>query len=125
MANALKKTKEIARRASKETPKTGTTAARQRRASRDRLNCRIDTRIKQRAEEAASLLGQDLTAFTETALNEKAQEVLEREARIVLSERDFQRFLDSINHPDPPTPELQRARQAYRQMSQEHPEGNW
>ena len=93
-------------------------------AVRDRLNCRIDRRIKARAEEAATLLGQDLTAFTETALNEKAQEVLEREERIVLSERDFERFVESINNPQPPTPALVAARRAYRQLQAEFPDHN-
>ena len=94
------------------------------RTVRDRLNCRIDHRIKERAEAAAILLGQDLTAFTETALDEKAQEVLEREERIVLSERDFARFVESINNPQPPTQALIEARRAYRQLQTEFPDNN-
>lgn len=94
------------------------------RVVRDRLNCRIDGRIKERAEAAAILLGQDLTSFTETALNEKAQEVLEREERIVLSERDFARFVESISGPQPPTQALIEARRAYRQLQKELPENN-
>lgn len=94
------------------------------RTVRDRLNCRIDGRIKERAEAAAILLGQDLTAFTETALDEKAQEVLEREERIVLSESDFARFVESINNPQPPTQALIEARRAYRQLQTEFPDNN-
>ena len=94
------------------------------RVVRDRLNCRIDGRIKERAEAAAILLGQDLTAFTETALDEKAQEVLEREERIVLSERDFARFIESINNPQPPTQALTDARRTYRQLQAEFPDNN-
>ena len=94
------------------------------RATRDRLNCRIDARIKSRAEEAALVLGQDLTAFTEIALNEKALEVLEREERILLSERDFQRFIDTLNQPKPPTPQLIAARRAYQRLQVDHPENN-
>ncbi len=122
MSDVLKPTKNPTPRASKSNtpsraPKT--------RAVRDRLNCRIDGRIKARAEEAAILLGQDLTAFTETALDEKAQKVLEREERIVLSERDFERFLEIINDPKPPTPALVAARQAYRKLQAEFPDNNF
>ena len=67
MAKALKKS----------TTKTPEATSRRRPMQRDRLSCRIDPKIKQRAEDAALLLGQDLTAFTESALNEKAQAVIE------------------------------------------------
>lgn len=105
-------------------PKTSQPRVSKTRPVRDRLNCRIDGRIKARAEEAAQVLGQDLTAFTETALDEKAQEVLAREERIVLSERDFERFVEIINNPKPPTPALIAARRAYQQLQAELPESN-
>jgi uncharacterized protein (DUF1778 family) len=95
------------------------------RTVRDRLNCRIDGRIKARAEEAALVLGQDLTAFTEMALDEKAQKVLDREERIVLSERDFDRFVEIINAATPPTPSLVEARKAYRKLQAEFPDNNF
>ena len=81
-----------------------------------RLNCRVDARIKQRAEEAARLLGQSITDFTEAALAEKAQAVFERAGRIELSERDFDRFVEAINRPAAPTPALQEAAEEYRRV---------
>ncbi len=86
-----------------------------------RVNCRVNARIKQQAEEAASLLGQSLTDFTESALAEKAQAVLERQERIVLSERDFARFVAGIEKPDAPTLELQKAMAEYRQVKAAFP----
>jgi uncharacterized protein (DUF1778 family) len=71
-----------------------------------RLNCRVSARIKHRAEEAAALLGQSITDFTESALADKAQAVLERHERIVLSERDFARFVAAIAKPAEPTEAL-------------------
>lgn len=65
---------------------------------------------------------QDLTTFTEIALNEKAQNVLEREKRLLLSERDFEHFVHSMENPQPATATLSEARRAYRQLQQEHPE---
>jgi uncharacterized protein (DUF1778 family) len=94
-------------------------------AASDRLNCRISPAIKQQAEEAAHLLGQSITAFTEAALAEKAQGILERQERIVLSERDFARFVEVINNPRPAGPALKRAAEQYKAVSLKHPDANW
>ena len=91
----------------------------------DRLNCRISPAIKQRAEEAAQLLGQSITAFTEAALAEKAQSVLEQHEKLILSERDFERFMEAIHNPQPPTPALVVAMRDYEKMRAENPDGNW
>ena len=89
-----------------------------------RLSCRVSVRIKRKAEEAASLLGQSMTDFTEAALADKAQAVLEQHERIALSERDFARFVELIETPKPPTPRLQEAIAEYRRLKAEHPESN-
>lgn len=110
------------------TPKTQTAnvaTSRRRAVHRDRLSCRIDTQIKQRAEEAATLLGQDLTAFTESALNEKAQAVIQQEQKLLLSDQDFEKFVAALNNPPAPTPALVAARHNLRQLREAHPEGNW
>jgi uncharacterized protein (DUF1778 family) len=52
-----------------------------------RLSCRVSARIEIRAEEAAAVLGLSITGFTEAALADKAQAVLEQHERIILSER--------------------------------------
>ncbi|MGI4791281.1 MAG: DUF1778 domain-containing protein [Janthinobacterium lividum] len=89
-----------------------------------RLNCRVSARIKKRAEDAASILGQSITDFTEAALEEKAQGVLERHERIVLSERDFAQFVAMIENPRPPTPELRDAMAEYQRLKAQFPESN-
>ena len=90
-----------------------------------RLSCRVNPRIKQRAEEAAALLGQSMTDFTEAALKEKAEAILEQVHKIQLSERVFERFATAINTPTPPTNELVAAMQEYERQRAEEPEGNW
>ena len=89
-----------------------------------RLNCRVSARIKHEAEKAASVLGQSITDFTESALAEKAQDVLEKHARITLSERDFARFVASLENPAPPTPQLRKAINDFRRLRAAHPDAN-
>lgn len=90
-----------------------------------RLSCRVSAPIKKRAEEAASLLGQSITGFTEAALAEKADAVLARFERITLSERDFAAFAAAVSNPPAPTAALQEAAREYRRLRAEQPEGNW
>src|SRR5271165_1712478 len=87
-----------------------------------RLSCRVSARIKNRAEEAAAVLGQSITDFTEAALADKAQAVLDQNERILLSERDFARFVASLESPEPPTEKLRKAMADYQQLKAEHPE---
>lgn len=44
--------------------------------------------------------------------------------RIILSERDFARFVECLNNPQPPTQTLIEARRAYRQLQKELPGNN-
>ena len=90
-----------------------------------RLNCRVDARIKQRAEEAASLLGQSITDFTEMAIAEKANAVLAEHGRIVLSQRDFDLFVEVLEQPPSPTEKLRDSAREYRRLKETDPEGNW
>ncbi|MBS1717430.1 MAG: DUF1778 domain-containing protein [Armatimonadetes bacterium] len=84
-----------------------------------RLSCRVSTQIKKRAEEAAALLGQSITDFTESALADKAQAVLAEHARIVLTERDFKLFVDSLAAPAPPTAALKKSVEELRKATGE------
>lgn len=96
-----------------------------RRSESSRLSCRLDARIKRRAAEAAALIGQSITGFTEAALEERADSVFRQVERLELSGRDFQRFLDAIATPAPPTPELAIAMKEYEQARNAEPEGGW
>lgn len=88
----------------------------------DRINCRISPTLKARVEEAAQTLGQSITAFTETALAEKAHSVLAEQERIVLSEQQFARFVEILEDPAPPAPALVRAMQEYQSTKAAHPD---
>ncbi len=88
----------------------------------DRLNCRISPVIKQQAEAAAQVMGLSITAFTETALAEKAQHILAEQERIVLSEAQFARFVEILEDKTPPTPALQKAMQKYQATKAAQPD---
>lgn len=88
----------------------------------ERLNCRISLVVKQQAEAAAQVMGLSITAFTETALAEKAQHVLAEQERIVLSETQFARFVEILEDKTPPTSALQEAMKQYQTAKAAHPE---
>ena len=90
-----------------------------------RLSCRISAPIKKRAEDAAKLLGQSITAFTETALAEKAEDVFAKLGVIRLSERDFDLFVRTINADMEITPKMKQAAEEYKQFRRENPNSNW
>lgn len=53
-----------------------------------RMNFRVDLTIKNRIAKAAHIVGQDLTEFAVSTLNEKAQDIIERYDRFELSESE-------------------------------------
>lgn len=93
-------------------------------SSQARINCRINFLIKKRAEDAAEILGQSITSFTEAALAEKAEEVFKRFGTLNLSERDFDKFVETINNPPAPTAKLKKAAEEYKRLREENPESN-
>ena len=115
MADALKKSDSPTKRRQPKAPRRPA-------GERERLNFRLDPRIKQRAEDAAALLGQDLSTFAESALDEKALAVIAREERLALSERDFARFVESLSAPRPAGARLKDAAEKYKAQSRQHPE---
>lgn len=80
-----------------------------------RLSCRIRPVVKEQAEAAARLLGQSITDFAETALEEKAKAVLFENERIVFSEQAFRQFVATLSAaPETPSEKLQNAVAAYK-----------
>jgi len=85
--------------------------------SDSRIHCRISSALKERVERAAELCGQSITSFTELALAEKAQKVLNQEERIQLSQSAFQAFRALLEAPpEPPSSKLMAAIENYKQQ---------
>jgi uncharacterized protein (DUF1778 family) len=83
-----------------------------------RLSCRIRPKVKEQAEAAARLLGQSITDFAETALEEKAQHVLAESERILLTEQAFEEFVAAISgEPEKPSEKLLAAVDFYKKHS--------
>ena len=83
-----------------------------------RLSCRINPGVKEQAEEAARLLGQSITDFTETALAEKARNVIAENERILVSEHAFEEFVAAISQePKQPSEKLLSAIDEYHKHS--------
>lgn len=80
-----------------------------------RLAFRLKPELKERIEEAAALLGLSLTDFVLSTLSERSSEVLDRQRRITLSDRDRDRFLDALNRPGRPVPALVNTLQKQRE----------
>lgn len=81
-------------------------------SSQSRLNFRLAPEIKKRIARAAALTGRDLTEFAVAALNEKAEEVLERHDHLLLVSKDYHFFLDALSVKDAPKPSNRSIRTA-------------
>jgi uncharacterized protein (DUF1778 family) len=74
-----------------------------------RFDLKMDAKEKEFVARAAALLGTTMSAFVRSAAKEKARELLDRDARITLSEHDFQAFNLAICGAFTPNPALENA----------------
>ena len=56
--------------------------------------------------------------------SEDTHMLLNLNARILLSERDYARLVSTLDNPKPPTPELQAAIAEYQRLKAAYPEAN-
>ena len=77
-----------------------------------RFDLKLDAEDKDLLSRAASLMGTTMAGFVLSAAKEKAQNMLELEARVTLSKRDFQAFNMAIGGAFAPNPVLQGALKA-------------
>lgn len=75
----------------------------------ERLDVRITRRDKRLIEKAALVTGQPVTSFVLSSALDRAREALERESRVVLSERDGKAFLRLLEEDRAPAGALVRA----------------
>lgn len=78
-------------------------------AKTDRLEMRLSPEQKELLERAAALTGQPLTGFALSHLIDRAQEILDRHQKTVLSRRDQELFLGILESDAEPVSALKRA----------------
>jgi uncharacterized protein (DUF1778 family) len=74
-----------------------------------RITARVTGDLKERAEEAASLSGRTLTDFIVEAIQEKADEVIDRQRILELTERDMDALLAALDKPVEPNAAMRRS----------------
>ena len=74
-----------------------------------RFDLKMDADEKAIVAKAAALLGTTMAGFVRAAAKEKAQVLLEREARLTLTDRDFTAFASALDSAFAPNPTLKAA----------------
>lgn len=75
----------------------------------ERLEIRISHNERRQFEEAAFLLGMNLSEFIRRTALEKSVEVIRNENAIILSNEDRDAFLHALEHPPKPNKKLKEA----------------
>ena len=78
-----------------------------------RLDIRLDPDRKHLIEQAASLLGQSISAFTVSSAVRQASEIVERFGTFSLSDHDRDAFLAVLDNPSKPNTRLKKAFKAH------------
>lgn len=81
-----------------------------------RFDLTMDASDKDVVSRAAALMGTTMAAFVRTAAKEKAQELLDRQSRITMTEQDFDAFTQALNGAFQPNAALQKAMGAARTL---------
>lgn len=74
-----------------------------------RFDLKLDADDKDILAKAAALMGTTMAGFVRSAAKEKAQALLERETRVVLSRRDAESFVSALDAAFSPNPALKQA----------------
>ena len=74
-----------------------------------RFDLKMDAEEKNVIAKAAALMGTTMAGFVRSAAKEKAEQMLERESRITLAQRDFMAFASALETAFAPNEALQKA----------------
>ncbi len=84
-------------------------------AKEKRIDIRVSQQQKELLEEAAGLKGMSLSTYLLSRGLEAARDDIESHRRLILSDRDRDRFLDLLAEPPAPNPSLRKATRQYRE----------
>ena len=84
-------------------------------ATSARFDLKLDSEDKKMFAQAATLMGTTMAGFVRAAAKEKARHVIDQEARLVLTKRDFDAFSAALNRDFTPNQPLREALTRARQ----------
>ena len=87
------------------------------RARGERLEARVTSQMKAMIEQAAALEGRTVTDFMLMSVREAAQIVIENHARLDITVRDRQAFVDAFLNPQPVNDRLRDTVRRYRDLT--------
>jgi uncharacterized protein (DUF1778 family) len=85
-------------------------------AKTERIAIRVTPAVKERAEQAAGLVGRSLSDFATEALEEKAEAVIRDRYVLELSDRDMDALLAALENPPPLNDAMLRAIERRRRL---------
>ena len=83
---------------------------------RDRLEIRTSDKERRQFEEAAQLLGMNLSEFLRRTALEKSVEVIRKNNSLVLSNEDRDAFLNALENPQEPNKKLKQAMKHHKKL---------
>lgn len=83
-------------------------------AALERIDLRTSSETKALIGRAAAIAGMSVSAFLLSAAQERAKAVLGEAESLTLTPRDWEAFVDALDHLDQPRPKLAAAMQRYR-----------
>jgi len=87
---------------------------------RTRLGFRLGVEAKEVIMQAAQVTGKSLGEFAVSSLVQSAQQALEEQRTIILSNREFDACLEATGNDEEPNDALKRAAERYQQRFGEH-----
>jgi uncharacterized protein (DUF1778 family) len=81
----------------------------------DRLEVRVSSEEKETLETAAAIAGLSISAYLRSRLLEQAQSEIAAQQNLVLTQKDWDLFIETIDNPPPANSALKSALAEYRQ----------
>ena len=82
----------------------------------ERIHLRLSTATKKKIERAAEIAGSTVTDFVIAAISKKADQVIEEQERLILSDRNRDVFLEAITGSPPPNKKLKETFRNYKKL---------
>ncbi len=86
-------------------------------SNNQRVAARVSEKVYATLSQAAELTGATLNQFLVQSAYEKAQQIIEKERSVKMTERSATAFFEALEHPPEPTEKLKKAVRRYRKSN--------